>query len=151
MLHLDKLDSMSAQVIISLAIILIAGFLMTRITKKLRLPNVTGYIISGVLIGPYVLNLIPEIIVERMDFVTDAALAFIAFGVGKYFKLSQLRKSGAKIFIITAFEALTAALLITLVMIFVFHLSVPFALLLGAIGSATAPASSAWMCSFCRT
>ena len=46
MLHLDKLDSMSAQVIISLAIILIAGFLMTRITKKLRLPNVTGYIIS---------------------------------------------------------------------------------------------------------
>ncbi len=142
MLHLDKLDSMSAQVIISLAIILIAGFLMTRITKKLRLPNVTGYIISGVLIGPYVLNLIPEIIVERMDFVTDAALAFIAFGVGKYFKLSQLRKSGAKIFIITAFEALTAALLITLVMIFVFHLSVPFALLLGAIGSATAPAST---------
>ena len=56
-----------------------------------------GYIISGVLIGPYVLNLIPEIIVERMDFVTDAALAFIAFGVGKYFKLSQLRKSGATV------------------------------------------------------
>lgn len=102
----------------------------------------TGYIISGVLIGPYVLNLIPEVIIERMDFVTDAALAFIAFGVGKYFKLSQLRKSGAKIFIITAFESLTAALLVTLVMIFVFHLSVPFALLLGAIGSATAPAST---------
>ena len=142
MLHLDVLDSVSAQVIISLALILIAGFLMTRITKKLRLPNVTGYIISGVLIGPYVLNLIPSAIVERMDFVTDAALAFIAFGVGKYFKLSQLRKSGRKIFVITAFEALVAALLVTLTMIFVFRLPVPFALLLGAIGSATAPAST---------
>ena len=58
---------------------LITGFAMTRITKRLRLPNVTAYILSGVLLGPYVLNLVPQDIVEGMDFLNDIALAFIAF------------------------------------------------------------------------
>ncbi len=132
----------SAAVVLSLSIILFAGFLMTRLTKKLRLPNVTGYILAGVLIGPYVFRLVPQEIIEGMDFVTDIALAYIAFGVGKYFKLSQLRASGKRMIVITLFEALAAAVVVTLTMIFVFHLSVPFSLLLGAIGSATAPAST---------
>ena len=132
----------SAEVILSLAIILFAGFLLTRATKKLRLPNVTGYILAGVLIGPYILHLVPEQMIAQMDFVTDIALAYIAFGVGKYFKLSKLRQNGKKIIVLTLFEALTAAAVITLSMIFIFHLSVPFSLLLGAIGSATAPAST---------
>lgn len=84
----------------------------------------------------------PPSVVSGMDFVTDAALAFIAFGVGKYFKLSALRRSGWGIVVITLLEALLAALLITLTMIGVFHLSVSFSLLLGAIGCATAPAST---------
>ena len=83
----------SAKVIISLAIMLFAGFLITRISKKLRLPNVTGYIVAGILIGPYLLNLIPQEIIVGMDFVTDIALSYIAFGVGKYFKFSTLKIS----------------------------------------------------------
>lgn len=142
MLHIDALPSTSAQVVLSLAVMLFAGFLMTRLTKLARLPNVTGYILAGVLIGPYLLNLIPQNVVQGMDFVTDVALAFIAFGVGKYFRLSRLRQNGRKVLILTVFEALTAALLIFLVMAFVFRLSIPFSLLLGAIGSATAPAST---------
>ncbi len=110
--------------------------------QKLRLPNVTGYILSGVLIGPYVLDLIPGEIVEHMEFVTDVALAFIAFGVGRYFKLSTLRASGSKIVILTLFESLAAAVLVTASMALIFHLPMPFCLLLGAIGSATAPAST---------
>lgn len=76
----------NAGIILSIAIILLAGFLCTRVTKRLRFPNVSGYIISGILIGPCVLQMIPEEVVAGMDFMTDIALAFIAFGVGKYFK-----------------------------------------------------------------
>lgn len=132
----------SSMIIIDIAIILFAGFLTTRITKLLKLPNVTGYIFAGIIIGPYVLNLVSIQTIENMDFVTDIALAFIAFGVGKYLKISTLKKTGAKVIVITVFEALTAAVVIALAMIFIFHLPVPFAILLGAIGSATAPAST---------
>jgi Kef-type K+ transport system membrane component KefB len=88
------------------------------------------------------LDLIPGEIVEHMEFVTDVALAFIAFGVGRYFKLSTLRASGSKIVILTLFESLAAAVLVTASMALIFHLPMPFCLLLGAIGSATAPAST---------
>ena len=121
---------------------LTAGFLVTRVTKRLHLPNVTGYILAGILIGPCVFGLIPADMIGGMGFVTDIALAFIAFGVGKYFKWAQLKKSGWKILILTGCESLAAGILVTLTMIFVFRLSVPFSLLLGAIGSATAPAST---------
>ena len=73
-------------VLLSLSIILFSGFLVTRVTKKLRLPNVSGYIIAGVLIGPYCLRAVPASMITGMGFVNDIALAFIAFGVGKFFK-----------------------------------------------------------------
>ena len=142
MLHLDRLDSFAAQVLLSVAVMMISGFLLTRVTKRLKLPNVTGYILAGILIGPYLLDLIPRAIPENMDFVTDIALAFIAFDVGRYFKLSKLRETGWRVIVITLFEALTASLLVTLVMRFCFGLSLAFSLLLGAIASATAPAST---------
>lgn len=142
MTFLEQSANHSAAVILSLAIILFSGFLVTRITKKLRLPDVTAYIVAGILLGPYVFRLVPQEMIDGMDFVTDIALAYIAFGVGKYFKLSELRKSGRQVILITLFEALAAALAVTLMMTFVFHLSVSFSLLLGAIGSATAPAST---------
>lgn len=139
---LEQVGNPSAMVTLSLAAILCAGFIMTRLTKKLRLPDVTGYILAGILIGPYVLHLIPEEVAHGMDFVTDIALAYIAFGVGKYFKLTELQKNGKRIIVITLFEALAAAAAVSLSMIFLFHLPIPFSLLLGAIGSATAPAST---------
>lgn len=143
--HLFGLEfqlSGTASIILSLALMLLAGFLMTRLTKLARLPNVTAYIITGILIGPYVFNLIPPNVIEGMDFITDMALAFIAFGVGKYLKFDKLKKLGRKVIAITLFESLTAALFITLSMLFIFNLPLDFALLLGAIGSATAPAST---------
>lgn len=142
MLNFYKTIGSGAAIILQLSIILLAGFLLSRITKKLKLPNVTGYILAGILIGPSCLNLVAPTTIQGMDFVTDIALAFIAFGVGKYFKLSTLKQSGVQICIITLLEALMAALVITLVMIFCFHMPVSFALLLGAIGCATAPAST---------
>lgn len=132
----------NAGIILLIAIILLAGFLCTRVTKKLRFPNVSGYIISGILIGPCVLHLIPKEVIAGMDFMTDIALAFIAFGVGKYFRKDILLKQGGKIITITIFEALTAGACITIAMVVCFRLPWSFSLLLGSIGCATAPAST---------
>lgn len=142
MLHLDALTAPTARVTLSLAIMLLAGFLATRVTKKLHLPDVTGYILAGVAIGPYVLNLLPLEVIQGMDFITDVALAFIAFGVGRYFKWNKLKSNGPGVIVVTIFESLAAFALVTLVMVFLFRLSLPFSLLLGAISSATAPAST---------
>lgn len=91
-----NITSPVAGIIISVALMLITGFAMTRITKRLRLPNVTAYILSGVLLGPYVLNLVPQDIVEGMDFLNDIALAFIAFSTGEFFRFSTLKKTAEK-------------------------------------------------------
>ncbi len=134
--------SPEAQALLSVSVLWLAGFLMSRVSKVFGLPNVTGYILAGVVIGPYCLNLLPTRMTQHLSFVTDAALAMIAFGVGRYLDLSVLKSQGTRILILTLMEALTAAVIVTLVMLFVFQLPLPFALLLGAIGSATAPASS---------
>ena len=92
-------------VIISVALMLFSGFLLTRITKRLRLPNVTAYIVAGILIGPYGLNLVPQRIIDGTDFLSDIALAFIAFSTGEFFKLSVLKRNGLKVVWITILEA----------------------------------------------
>ena len=125
-----------------LAIILLSGFLLTRITKLLKLPNVTAYILTGVLLGPFCFNVIPTEIINSLGFVTDVALGFIAFGVGRYFLFHELKRNGINILILTCCEALIAAVVIIFVMVVIFRQPLAFALLLGAIGSATAPAST---------
>lgn len=129
-------------ILFSLSIILFSGFLVTRLTKKLGLPNVSGYIIAGVLIGPYCLRAVPESVVADMGFISDIALAFIAFGVGKFFKKEVLRETGGKVILITLFEALAAGIAVTLSLHYLFSLDWNFSLLLGAVATATAPAST---------
>ena len=129
-------------VIIAIAIMLFSGFALTRITKLLKLPNVTAYIVAGILIGPYCLNLIPEKIVEGTSFLADISLAFIAFGTGEFFRLEVLKKNGLKVTIITVFEALMATLLVFIVSYFVLKLNLAFSAVLGALAAATAPAST---------
>ena len=101
-----------AMVIISVALMLFSGFAMTRLTRLAKLPNVTAYILAGILIGPYCLNLVPQGIIDGMDFLSDIALAFIAFSTGEFFKLDVLKKNGMKVNEITpeqkkAFSAAT--------------------------------------------
>ena len=129
-------------VIIAIAIMLFSGFALTRITKLLKLPNVTAYIVAGILIGPYCLNLIPEKIVEGTSFLADISLAFIAFGTGEFFRLEVLKKNGLKVTLITVFEALMATLLVFIVSYFVLKLNLAFSAVLGALAAATAPAST---------
>lgn len=128
--------------ILSMAIMLLAGFLMTRITKMLKLPNVTAYIVAGILIGPFCFNLIPDRFIDHTAFLPDLALAFIAFGTGEFFKVETIKKNGEKVFVITVFEALMATFLVFLLSLFVFRLPVSFSAVLAALAAATAPAST---------
>ncbi len=134
--------SYTTAILLGLSTILFSGFFLTRLTKLIRLPNVSGYIIAGVMIGPSVFHIIPKTMVDNMSFVSDIALAFIAFGVGKYFKKDVLKETGAKVVIITLFESLIPGILIAITVFYVFHMDLNFALLLGAIATATAPAST---------
>lgn len=62
-----------------LALILFSGFIFGRLVKLIKLPNVTGYIIAGLLIGPYVLKLVPLDMTYQLGLISEMALAFIAF------------------------------------------------------------------------
>ena len=122
-----------SQVIIAVALMLMGGFLATRLTKRLRLPNVTGYIVAGILMGPFCLDLVPETIIGGMDFIADIALAFIAFSTGEYFRIETLKKSGAKVLVITVLEACLASLAVFAVTYGVLGLELNFSLVLAAL------------------
>lgn len=138
-----------------LSIAVIVGLLLSRLAKKLQLPAVTSYLIAGILIGPYVLGQlgIPGLgftsmaNVKEFSIFCDVALGFIAFDIGNEFRLSQLKRIGTQATIIAIFQALMATLLVDGAML-VLHLlmpdvvTVPVALVLGAIATATAPAAT---------
>ena len=128
--------------IIIIALMLLFGFALTRITNLLKLPSVTAYIVTGILIGPYCLNLVPNIVVEYTSFLPDIALAFIAFSTGQFFRLSALRGNGTKVLIITVLEACVASIFVFIAAYFVLHMDLAFSIVLAALASATAPAST---------
>ena len=132
----------TAITVISVSFMLFFGFLMTRVTKVFKLPNVTAYIVSGIIMGPFVLNLIPQKTIEGMSFIGDIALSFIAFGTGEYFKVDILKKNGRKVLIITIMEALASSIVVFIVTYCFLKLEFGFSLILSALASATAPAST---------
>lgn len=146
---------MTQTVLLALSITLLAGLMMSRLTKLWNLPAVTAYLVAGVLIGPYGLGLlgIPGIgfisaeDVAGYSIISDAALGFIAFAMGNEFRLSSLRQTGKKAVFIAIFQALTATAFVDLAL-FGLHLLMPDELplscviTLGAIATATAPAAT---------
>jgi len=132
---------MQLNILFYLALILFAGLIFGRVVKLAKLPNVTGYLLAGLLIGPYILKLVPMELIEGLDLVSEMALAFIAFSIGSEFKLSYLKKVGMMPIIIAILEGLAATFVVTLVLILCGFDS-EIAILLGAIASATAPAAT---------
>ena len=137
-----NVSSPAAVIVISVAIMLLFGFLATRITKMVKLPNVTAYILTGILIGPYCLNLIPESVVSGMDFLADISLAFIAFGMGEFFRFSLMKKNGPKVVITAFLEATLASVFVFVLTYFILRLNFAFCIVVSALASATAPAST---------
>ena len=141
--------------LLSVSIALLAGLLMTRAFKPLKLPAVTAYLIAGVLIGPYCLGALGieglgfsnHEAVSALKLVSEVALGFIAFSIGSEFRLDDLKKTGKQAFVIGIFQALVATLFVDLALLVVHiimpdKLSVPQLITLGAIATATAPAAT---------
>ena len=134
---------------------MIGGLLLSRLTKLLHLPAVTAYLIAGLLLGPFCLGAIkiPGLgfntleQVEGMSIITQTALGFIAFTIGNEFRMHQLKQYGSKAITIGIFQAVFTTLLVDAVLIglhFAFPnvITIPTAIILGAIASATAPAAT---------
>lgn len=141
--------------LLSVSIALLAGLIMTRVFKPLRLPSVTAYLIAGVLIGPYCVGALgieglgfnSAEAVGKLSLVSEVALGFIAFSIGNEFILSDLKKTGKQALVIGVLQALVATLLVD-VALYALHLAMPEKLsvaqtiTLGAIATATAPAAT---------
>lgn len=124
-----------------LALILFSGLICGRAVKHIKLPNVTGYLIAGLLLGPHILKLVPTSLIGSLELISEMALAFIAFSIGSEFKLSYLKKVGFTPIVIAILEGLAATFLVTLALV-LYGFDIKVALLLGAIASATAPAAT---------
>ncbi len=125
-----------------LGIIILAAMMTAAVVSRVHLPDVTGYLLAGLLIGPSVLRLIPAGIISDFEIVSQVALAFIAYGIGAEMNIDHLKSLGKRIFIITFFEAFIAFLVVFIVMRFGLGQTLPFSLVLAAISSATAPAAT---------
>ncbi len=143
------------QALLSLSVALLAGLLLSRAAKALQLPAVTAYLVAGILIGPYLLgsfgvNGLGFVSMEDVDsysLICDVALGFIAFSIGNEFRLSTLKKNGKQATVIGIFQAVITTILVDAVLIglhFIMpdKLSLPAAIVLGAVASATAPAAT---------
>ena len=139
--------------LICLAAALIGGLLLSRLTKLLKLPAVTAYLVAGLLLGPFFLGKLGIFgfgsleEVESLSILTQTALGFIAFSMGSEFRLEQLKAMGSKAITIGIAQAVVTTLLVDAVLIglhllFPTVISLPAALVLGAIASATAPAAT---------
>ena len=144
-----------SELFISLALAMIGGLLMSRVAKKLNLPAVTAYLVAGLLLGPFCIgamnvsglgfNSLEQ--VESIGAISQAAMGFIAFTIGNEFRLGQLKSMGKQAIIVGIFQAVATTLIVDVALIslhlaFPQVLSLPSAIVLGAIASATAPAAT---------
>ena len=141
--------------LLSVSIALLAGLLMTRAFKPLKLPAVTAYLIAGVLVGPYCLGALgieglgfpTSEDVGALSLVSEVALGFIAFSIGNEFRLGELKKTGKQALVIGILQALVATLFVDIAL-YIVHILMPDkltvsqAITLGAIATATAPAAT---------
>ena len=144
-------------ILLSLSIALLSGLILSRLAKKLNLPAVTAYLVAGILVGPFVLGAIGvpglgftdlEVLEDKNSIYSalcDLALGFIAFSIGNEFRLSQLKKIGRQATIVGICQAVFTTLLVDLLLVVLYFfdlISLPAALVLGAVASATAPAAT---------
>ncbi len=143
-------------ILLGISIALIAGLISNRLVKLVRLPNVTGYLIVGILLGPYLFSIfdkdltgvLSEEIVKLLGVIVDVALGFIAFSIGSEFKLSSIKKVGKGILTITFIQAFAALVFVDLALVILCLCTnnlmeqLPLILTLGAVATATAPAAT---------
>lgn len=129
-------------VVLTIAIALVLGLLSTRLMKVIGLPNVTGYLIVGLIIGPYMLGIIDEPTLNSLGIVSSLALGFIAFSIGVEFKIRHIKEIGKSAITITMFQSLLATLFVDVALLIAIPSMPAEAIVLGAIATATAPAAT---------
>lgn len=132
----DNLDILAV-----VGLVILVTFSVGQVARYLRMPQVVGFIIAGVLLGPALLGLIPAELSDSLTFVTELALGLIGFEMGEHLRFGELRHMGRCILIVVMFQALGAFLLV-FSGVYLLTGSTPLALVLGAIGMATAPAAT---------
>lgn len=140
---------MNYTVLLYTAIIIATGLLFGKVAKYLRFPNVTGYLVGGLLIGPSILNIVKEEALPGLELVSVVALGFIAFTIGNELKFKYFKRVGVKPVIIAFLEAFIAVVMVFIGLILYFLIikqlnveNIRFALVLSAIAAATAPAAT---------
>lgn len=141
--------------LVTLAVAMIGGLLMSRLAKKVSLPAVTAYLVAGLLLGPFFIGRLgivglgfPTLEgVEGFSLVTQAALGFIAFTIGNEFRLSQLKSMGRQAIVIGILQAVITTVVVDIALVALHFIkpdliSIPVAITLGAIAAATAPAAT---------
>ncbi|MBR4979676.1 MAG: cation:proton antiporter, partial [Clostridia bacterium] len=132
----------SLNVLFVLAVMIFAGMAFGRLAKLLRLPNVTGYLVAGLLLGPSVTGFINAETLSSINIISEMALGFIAFSIGNEFKVSYFKRVGTAPVVIATFESLFAILFV-LAPLLIFGIAEPaFAIVLSSIAAATAPAAT---------
>lgn len=124
-----------------LGLMIFVGMALGRLVKKIKLPNVTGYLLAGLLLGPSILGLLSEEFLSGITVISDAALGFIAFSIGNEFKISYFKRVGATPIIIACLESFFAVAFVTVALMLA-GCSTTFSLVLGSIAAATAPAAT---------
>lgn len=127
-------------IVFKLSVIILAGVIGGRLANRVNLPNVSGYIVAGLIIGPSFLNLVQSGDLDALAVVNDLALAAIAFTIGSEFLLSEMKRIGGKVLIVTFTEVLGAVLLVFMFMYYIFGQSFEFSLIVASMSAATAPA-----------
>lgn len=133
--------NISLNTFINLAIMIFAGMALGRLVKLIKLPNVTGYLLAGLLLGPSVLGLLNEDFLASASIISEMALGFIAFSIGNEFKISYFKRVGATPIVIATLESLFAVVFVAGALILA-GFEPSFSLVLGSIAAATAPAAT---------
>ena len=134
-------------ILLQMGVLILTGLLFSKLAKLVKLPNVTGYLVGGLLVGPSVLGalgipLITDEFLGEMNSVSEVALGFIAFTIGTQFQFEYFKRVGSGPIVIAIFEALIAVVFVFLGMVFILKCDVAFSLVLSAIAAATAPAAT---------
>lgn len=129
-------------IFIKVGLVITFGVIGGRVARKFNLPDVTGFLIGGLFLGPSFLKLITEADLPMINFINELALSAIAFNIGGEFIIKSIKKLGKEVFIITIFEVLVVVLLVFTVMFYGLNQSFVFSIMVASMSAATAPAGT---------
>ncbi len=140
--HIERVEPLiAAQPWLVVGVAVVVGYVVGKLAAKLKLPEVVGYIVGGLLLGPSLTNLFTLELLERMDLVSDLALALVAFTIGTELMVDLLKRLGRGLFVVTLAES-SITFLVVAAGVYLLGRDLPLALILGAVAAASAPAGT---------